>query len=311
MAEDLPELNASLLSFAYKYPFSKEAKELIKQIGLQRIEDKFITAGLLRINEALENKKVEFVSTSYPELMYTYLMSYVYARMLASATGNSYIVKKFIVAEADRASSALALDNDENVVVLAKELGIRISLEENIKMPFDEFLKFASGKEGLHLYSMKIKKGEVELEKEKAILLMRSAIEAEIAKGLPISQKELPREILIAAKAIKLPEAKAAGEASGKYAWIEKLLATPIPDIRHRTVNLILAPYLTNIKKLDEEKAAEIIIEYIDRCKQLNPDTRVNEAYIRYQCKYAKSHGLKPLSLARAKELFSGIIDLG
>ena len=32
--------------------------------------------------------------------------------------------------------------------------------------------------------------------------------------------------------------------------WIEKLLKTPISDFRKNSVNLILAPYLINIKEL-------------------------------------------------------------
>ncbi len=52
-----------------------------------------------------------------------------------------------------------------------------------------------------------------------------------------------------------------------------------------------------------------MISNYIDRCKELNPDTKVSEPYIRYQVKYAKEKGMKPLSLVKAKELLSDLID--
>ena len=92
--------------------------------------------------------------------------------------------------------------------------------------------------------------------------------------------------------------------------WVEKLLATPIADIRHRTVNLILAPYLVNTKGMSVDQATKIICEYIERCKLLDPATRVNERYVRYQCDYAKKRGLKVLSLDRAKELLGSALDI-
>ena len=113
-----------------------------------------------------------------------------------------------------------------------------------------------------------------------------------------------------AAKGVKLPERRLALDLKGgAYAWIEKLLATPIVDVRHRSVNLILAPYFTNVKGLDEEEATKAVMEYIERCKAVNPNTRINEAYIRYQCKYAKNRGLKPLSLVKARELLADVIE--
>ena len=43
--------------------------------------------------------------------------------------------------------------------------------------------------------------------------------------------------------------------------------------------------------------------DYIKKCKEINPDTNVNESYIRYQVRYSKAKGMKPLSLQKAKEL--------
>ncbi len=101
------------------------------------------------------------------------------------------------------------------------------------------------------------------------------------------------------------------GEHGAPTSWIEKLLTTPIPDVRHRTVNLILAPYMMNVRKLDEDAAVKVISEYIDRCKLVNPSTNVNESYIRYQCRYSKTKGMRPLAASRAKELLAEMIEFG
>ena len=47
--------------------------------------------------------------------------------------------------------------------------------------------------------------------------------------------------------------------------WIEKLLQTPIDDYRKTTVNLILAPYLINIKKVSYEDALNIIDKWLSK----------------------------------------------
>ncbi|MEM3781865.1 MAG: DNA primase noncatalytic subunit PriX [Candidatus Micrarchaeaceae archaeon] len=305
------QIDDELLEFAYRYSFSDEAKELLSREKGSTYEEKFATAALLRVNEDLSKESPEFISTSYKELMRTYVMSYVYARMLVSATGNMYIVKKFAAAEAARAASALAIDSIENIAKLSEELGISIrAMDSKPTINVLEFLKVANDS-GLHLQEMNLSKGIVELTKQQAISLLKGAIVLKILKGLPIPRSELPKESFAYAKELKVPEPKLPQFASsGRYSWVEALLSTPIPDVRHRSVNLILAPYLTNIRGLDPDAAAGVIIDYIEKCKQLNPDTRINEAYIRYQCRYAKEHGLKPLSLSRARELLKGIIEL-
>ena len=104
---------------------------------------------------------------------------------------------------------------------------------------------------------------------------------------------------------IKLPE-----KGQKTFRWIERLLQTPIPDVRHRTVNLILAPYLVNVRNMSPEEAFKVINDYIERCKKVNPDTKIGEQYIRYQCNYAKKRGMRPLALQKAKELLGGLVEL-
>ncbi len=299
------------LGFAYKYPFSEEAKEIIKALPSQGFEEKYALSALERINEDL-GKKPEFVPTSYSPLMLSRVVSYVYARLIVSATQNNYVVKMFAKGEAERSAKALTL-SPEDIPHLAKELSVELEASgDSYFMGVFSFLKIAKGAEGLKLYSMPLKSGNVVLNKEQAILLLKSAMEDAILQGLPIPKDKLPQEVFGYVKGVAISEKPLItnAKASGKYAWIEKLLQTPIPDVRHRSVNLILAPYLVNVKGLSEEEAANIIIGYIEKCKLLNPNTKVTDSYIRYQCKYAKEHGLRPLSLERAKELFKGILDL-
>ena len=52
--------------------------------------------------------------------------------------------------------------------------------------------------------------------------------------------------------------------------WIEKLLDTPISDFRKNATNLILAPYLVNIKKLSYQQSFDILIDWLQKCNSFN-----------------------------------------
>ncbi|MEM3227891.1 MAG: DNA primase noncatalytic subunit PriX, partial [Candidatus Micrarchaeaceae archaeon] len=136
--------------------------------------------------------------------------------------------------------------------------------------------------------------------------VLERAFEKKILEGLPISSKELPKEVALFYKSNGLriagTKAKQAGGGRG-IDWVERLLEYPILDGRHRIVNLVLAPYLVNVRGMEIEEAVKRISAYIEACKRVNPDTRINEQYIRYQCAYAKRKGMKVLSAKRAREL--------
>jgi hypothetical protein len=52
--------------------------------------------------------------------------------------------------------------------------------------------------------------------------------------------------------------------------WIEKLLITPISDFRKNATNLILAPYLVNIKKLSYQQSFDILTDWLKKCNSFN-----------------------------------------
>ena len=70
---------------------------------------------------------------------------------------------------------------------------------------------------------------------------------------------------------------------SNNIFWIEKLLNTPISDFRKNATNLILAPYLVNIKKLSYQQSVDILTEWLKKCNSFkkldfNPDYLVKYA---------------------------------
>jgi len=301
------------LDFAYKYPFSEEAKVIVSALNITKIEKSYLDKAKIRLEEDFSGS-VEFVKTDYSDLKRAYLISYAFARLLVSAMG-SYAVKLFANGEAKRVLQALVEESEENIIRISIELGVDASIEGGeFKTAFYKYLKVVpQDNEAFALIHQKMNGGFVYLSKYAEAQLLSEAARKKVMEGLPIKTAEIPKEVIAYAKSVRQPRAEVSAQAhvsSGKrYGWIEQLLNTPIPDFRHRVVNLVLAPYLTNIRGLSEEEAFTIIYNYIQRCKEINPNTKINEAYIKYQCSYAKKKGMRPLSLARAKELLAGIID--
>ena len=89
------------------------------------------------------------------------------------------------------------------------------------------------------------------------------------------------------------------------YEWIEtKILANPFEDSRKIIVDLILAPYLINIKKISYDKSYQIIREWLDKCNSIQKlDNYQN--FVNYRIhsalKAATQKGIGPMNFYKIK----------
>ena len=311
----------SRLDFAYKYPFSKEAKVIVSEKG-SAINPTYLDMGSRQLESAISGK-LGYSSINLGSAKLDYIMTYPYVRMLISALRQQDMIRAYATAEAARSTSAMQDADPKELICIVSQLGIRLegtfnkqrNDAEGFSMEFTDYVNNAPNAKGFELVNQNLCAGIVVLEKNKLIKVIGQAIIREISKGLPIRIAELPKQVVDYSKSITIRMPAIANldtkNAGGRRDWIERLLQTPIPDVRHRTVNLILAPYLVNTKGLDVEQASKIISNYIEKCKLIDPNTKINDSYIRYQCEYAKKRGLKPLSMERAEELLGRHMDFG
>ena len=87
-----------------------------------------------------------------------------------------------------------------------------------------------------------------------------------------------------------------------KINWIEVLLQRPLDDYRKTIVNLVLAPYLINIRSSTYEKASAIINEWLQRCAALrkldfNHNYLINSALVN-----ARKTAYKPMRYDTLKQ---------
>ncbi len=212
----------------------------------------------------------------------------------------------------------MQVEDNNNLIHIVKQLKPNIKQkkinDENLFCLSFSDLLINNKSNKLDLANLKLNNGFVYLNKYDFLSFFIELIKQAIKKNLPIPSSKISKQAFEKAKDIKKNIKSEVIQYDTKtlqqYLWIEKLINTPISDARHRSVNLIFAPYFVNIKNFDEQKAFEIISQYIEKCKQLESNTKINNTYILYQCKYAKSKNLKPLSFEKAKELLEGILNL-
>lgn len=304
------------MDFAYRYPFSGAAKRIVGQ-QQDAIEDKYIERAEKHINAA-RSGNLHYIDVSVDYLKLDYVMTYLYARMLLGAMGDRHASIEYATAESNRSAEALGMANDTQIAEVAAETGLSIKKSvigmDTFAIPFANYISNAPRRPEYALVNQSLKDGQVIIGRAGLIGLVANAAAMRMANSITAKGAELPKEIVARAKAMKSAALKSisivgnGGAAKGSV-WIEKLIRTPIPDARHRTVNLILAPYLVNVKKMNDDDAVKTILNYIERCKEIEPNTKVNEQYIRYQCDYARKKGLRPLSFDNAKELIGDYIS--
>jgi hypothetical protein len=90
--------------------------------------------------------------------------------------------------------------------------------------------------------------------------------------------------------------------------WIEKLLTMSISDNRKYCIWRILAPYLVNVRKLQDEQASYIIREWLKKCNSVKRVSFDGSSRIRYDLQSARKKGFYPIGWnqlkTQNKELF-------
>jgi hypothetical protein len=84
--------------------------------------------------------------------------------------------------------------------------------------------------------------------------------------------------------------------------WIEKLLNTPISDFRKNATNLILAPYLVNIKNLSYQQSFDILTDWLKKCNSFNKLDFNPDYLVKYALTTATQKRIPPMKLVTLKD---------
>jgi len=199
-----------------KYPFLKEAAEYVKTLDL-KIEDlaspefsQILERAKERVEEAilyaivsrkLQNEEIE-------------ILSFPAAIMLAAATENQFIKRRYALAEAKQAYNDLKLEPREKILAIAKNFQWKIEqvLSEEaaetyqFKLHFTDYLKNAVNlrDKKWKLVNRLLANGNVYLTKNEAARLLSEEVRRHIEKRLEIGElPKLPQKIIDTAEKLK------------------------------------------------------------------------------------------------------------
>ena len=179
-----------------RYPFLREASGYIRAEGISLEElltdpayARARALGRGRVLEALERgAPPERVPVAEGDRL-AQLLAYPVARILVSAVADTYLIRRYALREAVAAEARLGADLDDLVLRVAAELGVDLRRADGaFRLHFADFLRHTSTirETPWKLINQRLDAGYVRLRREKAVRVLRNAVQRRIEEGLPI-----------------------------------------------------------------------------------------------------------------------------
>jgi DNA primase large subunit len=274
------------LLFCARYPFTQEAKDYVSKQGLE------LTSGTIekaesRVKDALSSGKIKKIA-DLPEAREEELILYAAARMIVSSANNRYLINRYAVAEAKRASDYLSSDltaHPSYVEAVAAEFGIKFEKAgTQFLVSLSSYLSFTPRSIDYKLTNREVAAGKVKVSGHERVRILEEAVKKRIEGSLPI-RAEFPTEVKAAGARIiaLLPKFEAEIIRVGQENYppcVKKLLEDLALNINvPHTGRVSLAIYLVNAGVPDAK-----IVEYF----RLAPD--FSEKTTRYQVDHIRKH---------------------
>jgi DNA primase large subunit len=280
------------LAFCSKYPFSKEAKELVSSA---KVSDEFrlVEMAKERVVRAIRDGVIPAMSFELDESQVVLqVASYAMSRMIVSLLGSRYYIGRYSIAEAKRAGRYMEGDSDENVLKVAAELGVGCEVDGEYAVRFEKYLIYAPKSVDYKLVNRKLSNGVVRLRRSEFIRMLEEAVKMKIESELPLKVKDVPENIRKTTEAVRasIPkEPVPTNITKGDFPpCINKLLEDlkTVENLGH-TARWTLAVYLLNVGMKVEE---------VVRVFSTSPD--FDEKVTRYQVEHAMKRGYRMPSCA-------------
>lgn len=206
-----------------KYPFLKENTDYIKKLNL-KIEDLAtpeLATALERAEERVENAILYTIVDRKTRNEEIEILSFPAAIMLTIATGNSFIKKRYALAEAKRTYEDLKDENPQRILEIAGNLGWKLNINQHIHPGYEFSTNFTDYlRNATHLRDKKWKlvnriltAGTVFLSRNETARLLSEEVRRNIEKRLDVDDVPgFPKKIVEIAEKIKKLSAEKIGK---------------------------------------------------------------------------------------------------
>jgi DNA primase large subunit len=183
------------MKFYAKYPFLEGAEELVKERNIDL--DKLLTdiayeparvRGKNRVAEAVEKGAVEDQPLAKEVDQVPEILSYPIARMIVSSSGDRYLINRYALGEAMLLESRLLYESDEDIGIIANELGVDV--QKTVKGYLVHFTTYLAATSSIRakewkLVNQEIFGGDVRISKDKLARVLRQKLFDKITSELP------------------------------------------------------------------------------------------------------------------------------
>lgn len=304
----LPNLSGAVsmdLLFCSRYPFSSEAKALMKarsSVGYGDVE-----RAKARLLAALGKEGLKPVIVETDEVLEGEVASYAVARMILACLKNRYYAGRFAVAESKRIGRYLSGEDDAVLKRVAAEFGMALLSDSPFALAFPDYLRFAPKSIEYKLINMKLRDGKVSLGRSELVRVLEEAARMRIEE-LPFDVSGIPENIKRAAEEVRgrLPKEEGFG---GKVFMEEGSYPPCIAKLLERMRNSENLPhtarwYLAAFLLKTGMKVEDVIAAF-----RTAPD--FNEQITRYQVEYLAKRNYSVPSCASVDSYGLCIADCG
>jgi len=288
-----------------KYPFTPQSRRFFDKLP---IEESFSSAEVLRQTESRLLSSIGRVRYEPHMSELIEFSSFFVSALIASQ--DTYLGQKFAEKEGEHAKKLFIKEKPQEKPAIFKEcFGVKLSLLASpvrgyaFTLLVEDYLaavtRFELTKsQRWKLVNQALGGGIVYLPDNGANDLLGDLSERTVYGGVKNLRKvPFPKQLILIRDGIfpYLPPPKV--KSTRGYLYVEELLSHPVSDGRHRLTWLVLAPYLVNVKKLEEEDAVEKIRSFV----AAKGETRSMKRFIEYNVKRAKRNGLMPPTLNKLR----------
>ncbi len=293
------------LLFCSRYPFSSEAKALMKKkisVGYDDVE-----RAKKRLLSALGKGGLKPVTVGVDAVLEGEVSSYAVARMMLACLKNRYFLGRFAVAESKRVGRYLSEEEDAGLKRVAAEFGVALFSDSPFALPFADYLKYAPKSIDYKLINMRMRDGKVHLGRSELIRVLEEAARMRMEE-MPADVSGIPENVRKAAEEVrgKLPKEEGFG---GKVFMDEGSYPPCIAKLLERMRNSENLPhtarwYLAAFLLKTGMKVEDVIAAF-----RTAPD--YNEQVTRYQVEYLAKRNYSVPSCASVDTYGLCIADCG
>jgi hypothetical protein len=304
-----------------KYPFLRSARdflltypldEVVKSVYRPILDQARYRITLAKDNPSIDIQNVRKLSyqsydrrhrgTSDPDDVIEF---YSYFVAVLASKNEAFLTMALAKTEAARAHALFVKEPLQQMIALFNEaagLKLSVGVESGrggdvsilITCPVENYLEVATDYEltrepRWHLVNMRLSDGLVYFTVNGVRDLFAALVQGLMISGMrSLRSAPVPEFVRSLVDEFRPLLPRSPPRQQNQFDYIQRLLERPITDGRHRVIWMILAPYFTTLRGMDETSATDAVLAYIG-------DARYKQ-FIRYNVRRALKSGLFPLS---------------